>query len=271
MMARGTLLAAVNYREIMRPRRGQIWALLATEGAARLTFRISHARLRVSAEPRVRKHASTHHFGCDHVDDVYFHGLDPVVADPANIAVANARGRLSIHGVDRASHTCAHHDRPPVFRCPQNLTPALQNDFGVGDTAILHKLANLLRQSDAIPASGWGIQIRPLGAHRFPPDGMSGLEITRPPGRERQLAAGFYHAPQLPNQGFHVGNKKHAEHADDRVKIPVRESERRHVTQTKFHIMKLAFCCFGSRQIEKLVRKINSKNPSTWAYPLRCR
>src|SRR5712691_2302461 len=271
MMARGTLLAAVNYREIMRPRRGQIWALLATEGAARLTFRISHARLRVSAEPRVRKHASTHLFGCDRVDDVYFHGLDPVVADPADIAVANARGGLSIHGVDRASQTGTHHNRPPVFRSPQSLTPALQDDFGVGNAAVLHELANLFRQSDAIPASGWGIQIRPLGPHRFPPDGMSGLEITRPPGRDRQLAAGFYHAPQLPNQAFHVGNKKHAEHADDRVEIPVRESERRHVAPTKFHVMKPALCRFGSRQVEKLVREIDSENPSARACPLRRR
>src|SRR5712691_2148083 len=100
---------------------------------------------------------------------------------------------------------------------------------------------------------------------------MSGLEITGPPSRDRELAAGFYHAPQFPNQSFHVVNKKHAEHADDRVEIPVRESERRHVALTKFHVTKLAHCRFGSRQVEKLVRKIDSKNPSARAYPLRCR
>jgi len=35
--------------------------------------------------------ALTRLFGCDRVDHVNFHGLDPVVADPADIAVANAR------------------------------------------------------------------------------------------------------------------------------------------------------------------------------------
>ena len=35
--------------------------------------------------------ALTRLFGCDRVDHVYFHGLDPVVADPADITVANAR------------------------------------------------------------------------------------------------------------------------------------------------------------------------------------
>src|SRR5713101_3786532 len=35
--------------------------------------------------------------------------------------------------------------------------------------------------------------------------------------------------------------------------------------------MKPAFCGFGPRQVEKLVRKIDSKNPSARAYPLRCR
>ena len=35
--------------------------------------------------------ALTRLFGCDRVDHVNFHGLDPVIADPADIAVANAR------------------------------------------------------------------------------------------------------------------------------------------------------------------------------------
>ena len=60
-------------------------------------------------------------------------------------------------------------------------------------------------------------------AHRFPEDGVGGLEEARTPGGHRQQAAGADHSPHIRDEPRHIRREEHPEHADHRIEAAVRQ------------------------------------------------
>src|SRR5262249_27107915 len=86
---------------------------------------------------------------------------------------------------------------------------------------------------------------------RCPPCAGARLEHAWSPGGNCELPTRTHHTPKLPNLLDHVGHEENRKNAHDSIECGVWKSQRLHIRQTKFNIMKLQLARLHAGQLEK--------------------